>query len=97
MAAWIKEHYPSLQYKESTLVTSLSSIRKQLRGDSNIPTGPQPTLQDLLRVQTITENGKGVHRRAFLKMIEKVDTAATKVGGFDRLKQCLRTLKKIKG
>src|SRR5271166_1913728 len=35
VAAWIKEHYPSLQYKESTLVTSLSSIKKHLRGESD--------------------------------------------------------------
>jgi hypothetical protein len=91
---WIKAKHPSLKYKESTLNTTLSNIRKKLRGDGNGSSGPQPTLNDLLKVKKLAEEQGGVDD--LIARIEKMETVAAQVGGVNRLRQCLAALKKIK-
>ena len=55
---WIKSHYPTMTYKEATLNSSLSNIRKKLRGEDLAAVPGEPTVADLLRIKaTATERG----------------------------------------
>jgi hypothetical protein len=89
---WIKEHHPNLTFKESTLNSSLSSIRKKLKGETG-PSGQEPTINELLKVKQLAEEQGGVDH--LLAQIEKVDTLARKLGGLPRLRRCLEGLKRL--
>ena len=91
---WIKAKYPSMQYKDATLNSSLSNIRKKLREGGNGPAGGQTTLNDLLKVKVLADEQGGVD--GLLAQIEKMESLAAKAGGLSRLRQCLTALKKIK-
>jgi hypothetical protein len=88
---WIKKKYPSLEYKDSTLNSSLSSIRKRLLGEE--ADAAEPTLKELLHVQEIAREDGGVD--AVIALLDKVEAIARKVGGMDRLRVCLKGLKSL--
>jgi hypothetical protein len=93
VAEWIKKKYPTLDYKDSTLNSSLSSIRKRLLGEE--ADAAEPTISELLRVQEIARESGGVDE--LVALLDKVDAIARKAGGVERLRVCLTGLKKLSG
>jgi hypothetical protein len=93
VAEWIKKKYPSLEFKDSTLNSSLSSIRKRLVGEE--ADAAEPNLKELLHVQEIAKEDGGVD--AVIALLDKVDAIARKVGGQERLRVCLKGLQKLSG
>jgi hypothetical protein len=89
---WITRVYPTVSYKDSTFNSSLSSIRKKLKGDHDDVDG-EPTVNDLLRVKEMADAIGGVDQ--VVSLLDKVDSFAKKVGGLGRLRQCLAGLKKL--
>jgi hypothetical protein len=92
---WIKAKYPALEYKDTTLNSSLSNLRKKLRGEGSGVSGADLTLHEIMKVNGIAADQGGVE--ALLGLIEKLETVAAKVGGIGRLRHSLEALKKIKG
>jgi hypothetical protein len=91
VSEWIKGKYPSLDFKDSTLTSSLSSIRKRLRGEE--ADSPEPTLNDLLNVQKIASENGGVDE--VIGLLVRVDGIAKRAGGLDHLRKCLEGLKTL--
>jgi hypothetical protein len=90
---WIAKYHPTLRFKESTFNSSLSSIRKKFKADSDSPNG-EPTVNDLLRVKEIADTNGGIAE--LVALLEKLDTLASKVGGIGRLRQCITGLQKLR-
>jgi hypothetical protein len=101
---WIRKNHPSLTFKEATLSSSLSNVKKELRGNGGkAPSGRgrrarsagEPTLTDLFRVKDLAEERGGVEQ--VRGQIDQVLELAGKVGGLERLQRCLSALKTLHG
>jgi hypothetical protein len=89
----IKKNYPHIQYKESTLNSSLSSIRKKLKGETGSSPTAGLTVKELMAVKNLAEQEGGVDR--LLADIEKVEGLARRYGGVGRLRSYLTSLKDL--
>jgi hypothetical protein len=90
---WINSHYPTLCFKDSTFNSSLSSIRKKFKADTDGLNG-EPTVNDLLKVKEMADADGGI--AGLVALLDKVDTLAKKVGGIARLRQCITGLQKLR-
>jgi hypothetical protein len=90
---WITRHHATLRFKESTFNSSLSSIRKKLKTDTNGING-EPTVNDLLKVKEMADANGGIGE--IIALLDKVDNLAKRVGGIGRLRQCIAGLQKLR-
>jgi hypothetical protein len=88
---WVKRKHPTMEYKESTFNSSLSSIRKKLRSEA--AAAVDPTVPELKRVKSLAEEQGGVDN--VIALLDKIDSLARRVGGLPRLRQCLHGLKDL--
>jgi hypothetical protein len=93
VSGWIKAHHPSLEVKDGTLNSSLSSIRKKLRGDARTGSRSEPTVHELMRVKDLAAERGGVDE--LLALVNQVGGLAEKFGGLHRLRECLEAMKKL--
>jgi hypothetical protein len=94
VAAWINSKYPSMKYKEATLNSSLSNIKKKMRNEAlGLGTG-EPTLHEVLRVKTAAQERGGAEE--LLAFVEQAEALARKFGGLDRVRRCLEALKRVR-
>jgi hypothetical protein len=98
---WIKRTYPNLQFSRQTLSSTLSTQRKKMQEEMGLlPTksgsaGERggPTVDDLMRVKHMASSRGGVEE--LMSLVQKVEDVAKEVGGLEKLKKSLDTLKTL--
>jgi hypothetical protein len=94
VASWIKTKYPAMQYKEATLNSSLSNIKKKMRGEDSAAGPGDPTLNDVIRVKAAAAERGGAEE--LLAFVDQAEALARKFGGLERVRRCLEALKKVR-
>src|SRR5262249_8712273 len=96
---WIKRRYPKLQFSRQTLSSTLSTQRKKMMEEMGLLPdkggleGSGPTVDDLMRVKQMAAARGGVEE--LMSLVQRVEDVAKEVGGLDRLKKSLDTLKSL--
>ena len=94
VAEWIKETYPDFRYNQNTLASTLSAVRRKMRGGAPAPgrrgRSAEPTLQELRDVKAAVQEYGGV--KAFRQQLGPVIALIDKVGSVTRLTACLAAL-----
>jgi hypothetical protein len=98
VAAWIKETYPDFRYNENTLASTLSAVRRKMRGGAPAPgrrgRSAELSLQELRDVKALVQEYGGV--KGFRQQMGPVIEAIGKVGSVGRLELCLAALEEFR-